>query len=388
MELKKASIMPKESMTPKERWLAVLHRQQPDRVPMDYWSTPEASARLIKHLGFSQKSERELVRDFDMDGCEKLLHPSHGIQALHKALEYLHVDFVISPVARYVGPTLAPDTDVFGTHYRSIDYGTGEYSEAVTHPLAKFNSVEEIEANYSWPNPDWWDYSEVARQIEGWEDYPVRGGGSEPFLTYKYLRGDEQGMVDMALNPEIVEYCLGKLFELAYQDTLRMYEAIPGKISHSYVAEDMGGQDNLMYSKTHIRRFLLPGMKRIAELTRQGGGFVFHHNDGACRPIIPDMIEQVGIQALNPIQWRSKGMDRAGLKRDFGERLIFHGAVDNQYTLPFGSVAEVRQEVQDDLRILGAGGGYILAPCHNIQPVSPPENIVAMYEAGYEYGWA
>jgi uroporphyrinogen decarboxylase len=129
-------------------------------------------------------------------------------------------------------------------------------------------------------------------------------------------------------------------------------------------------------------------MKRIAELTRQGGGFVFHHNDGACRPIIPDMIEQVGIQALNPIQWRSKGMDRAGLKRDFGERLIFHGAVDNQYTLPFGSVAEVRQEVQDDLRILGAGGGYILAPCHNIQPVSPPENIVAMYEAGYEYGWA
>jgi uroporphyrinogen decarboxylase len=387
MELKKASIMPKESMTPKERWLAVLHRQQPDRVPMDYWSTPEASARLIKHLGFSQKSEAELVKDFDMDGWEKLLHPSHGIQALHKALEYLHVDFVISPVARYVGPTLSPDTDVFGTHYRSINYGTGEYSEAVTHPLAKFNSVEEIEANYSWPNPDWWDYSEVARQIEGWEDYPVRGGGSEPFLTYKYLRGDEQGMVDMALNPEIVEYCLGKLFELAYQDTLRIYEAIPGRISHSYVAEDMGGQDNLMYSKTHIRRFLLPGMKRIAELTHQGGGFVFHHNDGACRPIIPDMIEQVGIQALNPIQWRSKGMDREGLKRDFGERLIFHGAVDNQYTLPFGSVAEVRQEVQDNLRILGAGGGYILAPCHNIQPVSPPENIVAMYQAGYEYGW-
>jgi uroporphyrinogen decarboxylase len=99
------------------------------------------------------------------------------------------------------------------------------------------------------------------------------------------------------------------------------------------------------------------------------------------------MIETVGIQALNPIQWRSKGMEREGLKRDFGDRLIFHGAVDNQYTLPFGSVEQVRQEVQDNLRILGAGGGYILAPCHNIQPVSPPENIVAMYQAGYEYGW-
>jgi uroporphyrinogen decarboxylase len=380
--------MPKESMTPKERWLAVLHREKPDRAPMDYWSTPEASARLIKHLGFSQKSERELVKDLNMlPGCEVLLHPSHGVQALHRALQYLHVDFVITPVARYVGPGLPIDTDVFGVHYRSIDYGTGEYSEAATHPLAAFNSIEEIEANYHWPNPDWWDYEEIARQIEGWEDYPIRGGGSEPFLIYKYLRGDEQAMVDLALNPEIVEYCLGKLFELAYQDTLRTYEAIPGKVSHSYVAEDMGGQDNLMYSKAHIRHFLLPGMQRVAGLAHQGGAFVFHHNDGACRAIIPDMIEQVGIQALNPIQWRSKGMEREGLKRDFGDRLIFHGAVDNQYTLPFGSVEQVRQEVQDNLRILGAGGGYILAPCHNIQPVSPPENIVAMYHTGFEYGW-
>ena len=61
--------------------------------------------------------------------------------------------------------------------------------------------------------------------------------------------------------------------------------------------------------------------------------------------------------------------------------------MDNQYTLPFGTVDEVRQEVLDNLRILGAGGGYILAPCHNIQAVSPPENIVAMYKMAYEHGW-
>ncbi len=79
-------------------------------------------------------------------------------------------------------------------------------------------------------------------------------------------------------------------------------------------------------------------------------------------------------------------MDREGLKQDFGGHIIFHGAVDNQTTLPFGSVDDVRQEVQENLSILGAGGGYILAPCHNIQAVSPPENIVAMYEAGYELG--
>ena len=80
-------------------------------------------------------------------------------------------------------------------------------------------------------------------------------------------------------------------------------------------------------------------------------------------------------------------MEREGLKRDFGDKVIFHGGVDNQYTLPFASVEEVCQEVRDNIRILGEDGGYILAPCHNIQPVTPPENIVAMYETGYEEGW-
>lgn len=154
----------------------------------------------------------------------------------------------------------------------------------------------------------------------------------------------------------------------------------------SYVAEDLGTQESLLMSLDHIREFLLPRMKRIMDLAHQAGAYVFHHSDGAVRPVIPEMIA-IGINALNPIQWRCKGMDREALKRDFGDKIAFHGAMDNQYTLPFGSVEEVRQEVLDNLRILGAGGGYILAPCHNIQAVSPPENIVAMYDAAYEYGW-
>jgi uroporphyrinogen decarboxylase len=97
------------------------------------------------------------------------------------------------------------------------------------------------------------------------------------------------------------------------------------------------------------------------------------------------MIE-AGIDVLNPIQWRCKGMDREGLKRDFGAEVILHGGVDNQYTLAFGSVGDVRQEVVINIEVLGEGGGYILAPCHNIQAISPPENVVAMYETGYEYG--
>jgi uroporphyrinogen decarboxylase len=350
--------MRKETMAPRQRWLAVYKHEPTDRTPMDYWGTDETGKKLVAHLGAAN---------------------------LDEALQKLHVDFIVGVGPVYVGPPIPKGMDVYGIQYRDIDYGSGVYSEAATHPLAKYQSVKEIEENYTWPNPDWWDYSTIRQQAEQWSDYPIRGGGSEPFLNYKYLRGDEQAMVDLVENPEIVHYCLDKMFELAYQNTLRIFEQIPGLVTCSYVAEDMGAQTDLMLSPKHIRQFLFPGMKRIIDLTHQAGAYAFHHNDGNCTRILPELVE-LGIDSLNPIQWRAAGMDRAMLKAKYGQKIAFHGGVDNQYTLPFGTVEEVRQEVRDNLRILGAGGGYILAPCHNIQPVTPMENILAMYETCYEEG--
>jgi len=177
----------------------------------------------------------------------------------------------------------------------------------------------------------------------------------------------------------------GPALRPGHENSRRIYERIPDRVTISYVAEDMGGQTDLLFSIRHIREFLLPGMKRIIDLAHEAGAFVFHHNDGNCRRILPELIE-AGIDLLNPVQWRCPGMEREGLKKDFGDRILFHGAMDNQYTLPFGTVEDVRKEVLDNIRILGEGGGYILAPCHNIQPLTPPENVVAMYETGYAWG--
>lgn len=347
-----------ETMTPKERWLAVLNRQKPDRVPMDYWATEEATAKLMKYLGCETESA---------------------------VFEHLHIDNVVIVGPEYTGPALPEHTDVFGCRNKEVRYQNGVYSECVYHPLAEYKTLDDIKQNYKWPSPDWYDYSVIPAQAAGKETHPIQGGGSEPFLTYKNLRGQEQAFMDLILNPEIVHFCLDKLFELCYENTRRIYETIPGKVTITYVAEDFGSQEDLMYSPSQIREFFIPRMHRMMELAHQAGAFVFHHSDGAVRKIIPDMIE-AGIDVLNPIQWRCKGMECEGLKRDFGDKIIFHGGVDNQQTLAFGSVEEVRQEVINNLRILGKGGGYILAPCHNIQPVSPPENIVAMYETGYENG--
>lgn len=350
--------MARDTMTPKERWLAVLTRRTPDRVPMDYWGTAEATGKLMRHLGCAD--ERTLF-------------------------ERLHIDRPVTLSMRYAGPTVPPDADEFGCRYRDMDYGTGVYSECVVHPLARFTSVDELRREYRWPEADWYDASALRDQLAGLDAYPVQGGGSEPFLQYKYMRGEEQAFIDLVENPDIVHFSLDRLFDLAYEKTRRIFEAVPGKVLFSYVAEDMGSQDDLMLSPAQIREFLIPRMKRVIDLVHQAGAYVFHHNDGSIRRILPDLIE-AGIDVLNPIQWRCGGMERESLERDFGAQLVFHGGMDNQKTLPFGSVEDVRREVEDNLRILGAGGGYILAPCHNVQAVSPPENIVAMYEAGYTLG--
>jgi uroporphyrinogen decarboxylase len=300
--------------------------------------------------------------------------------------ERLHIDRVVSVQPEYIGPPLEPGYDMYGRRHEDIDYGSGSYAECVYHPLAEYQTIEEIEQHYTWPTADWFDYSAIPAQINGREHYPIRGGGSEPFLIYKDLRGMEQAYMDMVLNPELVHYCLDKLFHFCYENTCRIYEQLPGQVNISYIAEDFGGQEQLLFSARMIREFFIPRMKRMIDLAHEAGAFAFFHSDGAIREIIPMMIN-AGIDILNPIQWRCTGMERVALKHDFGRCLVFHGGMDNQRTLPFGTVAEVREEVLYNLEVLGQGGGYILAPCHNIQAITPPKNIVAMYNTGYLYGY-
>ena len=147
--------MPQESMTPKERWLAVLQRKTPDRVPMDYWGTDETMDILMRHLGCSEPWD---------------------------VFRKLHIDRVWAVQPEYVGPAMPDDYDVLGCGFRDVSYGPGVYRECVYHPLAQYETVEEVEANYTWPDPDWWDYSCIPDQLLGKEEYPIQGGGSEPFL--------------------------------------------------------------------------------------------------------------------------------------------------------------------------------------------------------------
>jgi len=342
--------------TPRERWLATLARQPTDRVPTDYWATEEVTQRLLRELH-----------------CQDVF-------ALYRKL---HIDKLVAVGPRYTGPSRR---NLWGLEFVAQEYGDGMgvYHEVLMHPLAEAQTVAEIDA-YDWPNPDWFDYASLRAEIERHRDYPHQAGHYEPFLLYCQLRGLERAMLDLVECPELVDATLQHIFDFHYTHNARMFEAAGDLIDVTIVAEDLGSQESLLMSEATVDRFLKPRMRAMIELAHQHGIKVFHHSDGAIRPLIPGMIA-IGIDILNPIQWRCRGMDRAELKRQFGQQVIFHGAMDNQQTIPFGSPEDVRREVIENLQILGAGGGYILAPCHNIQPITPTENILTLYETAYHEG--
>jgi uroporphyrinogen decarboxylase len=248
----------------------------------------------------------------------------------------------------------------------------------------KAGTVADVE-QFEWSDPEAWDVSNMRTQCEEWQGCPIVGGCYEPFYLYCRLRGMEQALADLVLNPAIAEASLERICYIHESIIRRTLDEAADLIDLVYVAEDLGSQKSLLMSPQTFRRFLKPWMARMIELVHSYGVKVFHHDDGAIRPMLPELLE-IGIDILNPVQWRCRGMDREALARDFGPWGVFHGAMDNQQTLPFGTPTDVRQEVADNVRIFKDCKGYIVAPCHNIQPNTPTENILALYDAVREFG--
>lgn len=347
-------------MTPRERWLAIFAREKPDRVPTDYWATDEVTERLFRELGCS--TIEELYTKLNIDGVTRVEPPR---TKLHHPSD--------------------PESDIWGLRRKRMDYGAGAYDEFETHPLAHVSTVEEVHA-YEWPSADDHDYEAYRYMIRSVPRHRfVRTGEFEPFLLYCAMRGLEQGLMDFLECPDILEAALDHIFQYYYELNQRAFEIGKGIVDVIYIAEDLGGQRGLLMSHEDIRRYILPNQKKMADLARSYGIHIFYHTDGDVHSVIPDLINITGIELLNPIQWRCPSMGREQLVRDFGEKIIFHGAMDNQQTLPFGTVDDVRAEVLENLRIF-ASARWICAPCHNLQPITPTENIIAMYETIHQSG--
>lgn len=362
-------------MTSRDRVRAALAHVQPDVTPCDYFATPEIHRGLVEHFG--------LLPALQGAGGQGL----GGGAAEHNAVrERLGTDirYVEPP---YIGPELPRFEDgsscnIWGIRRRPMPNEFGEYAEPVGAPYAGWTTVEEAE-RFPWPDPDWFDYGAIPALCAKYPGMAIGAGGFhvQDFINgVAFGRGVEQVLYDIALEDPVYLFIVEKRHRFYMEHVERILEAGRGRIDLLLVGDDFGTQRGPLISPAVFDRLFAPKKKELFDLAHAHGALVSHHCCGSSRALIPRFIA-TGMDALQTIQVRAAGMDPYELKAEFGGRIALHGAVDVQGWLQRAARTEIEDEVGRLMDRVGAGGGYILSPSHNIQPDTPIGNVLAVYEA-------
>ncbi|MEA4906813.1 MAG: uroporphyrinogen decarboxylase family protein [Anaerolineaceae bacterium] len=371
--------------TSRERVIAALEHREPDRVPIDFAPQLDFYLNLKHYLGL--EVEEDLRPNLAM---EVVPHP--------QVLETLGADLVLIPLTPGAEPAgVDVIQDAWGVGYRRVSHpGGGSHLEVIYNPLANASSMTDLE-KYAWPDPVLPGCLEATgRMARGlYENTGLalvgRFGGSITG-TAANLLGFEKWLVTAALEPELAGAILDRITDIIIAQDAAGLSATAEYLQVLRVGnEDLGTQTGPLYSMRLFRSLLLPRLERRWQAARHyldranPGVKILLRSCGSVRRFIPDLI-QAGIQVLDPLQPLAAEMDPAELKNEFGGRLSFHGGVDIQKVLSFGSEADVCTEVQKRIRALGPGGGYIVSGAHTIQADTPPASLVAMCKAARTYG--
>lgn len=342
-------------MTSRERVLLAINHRRTDRAPADYSAHTEVNTQLIAKLGVA-----------DYEGL---------LQALHVDLRRIGCD--------YGRPATGPDADgyqrnMWGLKARESDPGDGRPN--TLYPFDEATTVDDVH-NHAWPDPAALDYSGVRKQCEQVHgQYATFGAPWSPFFhEVGWLIGQENLFVWMTTKPDVVKAIIGHFVDYEVEATRRFLEAAGGLIDIAYFGNDFGTQRGLVMSPQMWQEFFRAPLKRYFDVSHEFGCKVMQHSCGSVRAIVPMLIED-GVDILDPIQVAAAGMRLRELVGDFGARLAFHGGVDTQTTLPFGTVADVRAEVGSYLDLTRAGGGYILGGSQEFIADIPLDNILAIYD--------
>lgn len=382
----------KNGMNGKERVKKTVNHKKTDRPACSFEATYEVTAELIKFFGIDRRKDYKFgsLSGSNQPGIGDK-NKKFGLQHELELKKILGIDqsIVICPVnpAKTIGnwwgvPLLSrfPDGKILGAWniiFEEWKYPYGTYIEIHRSPLINA-SLDEIR-KVKLPHLEWWDFDSYVDLLKNYGDFFVWMNMNGCFDMARFQRGSEQFFMDMALEPEKAEILLEKVNNLAMAFFEKAIAKVKGLVDGVYLGDDFGTQNGLSISPEMWRKFIKPKYKELVSMIKNHGLKYCHHSCGGIRPIIPDMIE-IGFDVLNPIQPLAKGMDSEELGNEFGKDIAFYGGIDEQKTLPFGSVEDVRKEVLQRIATLGKYDGYIVAPAHAFQPDSPIENILAVYE--------
>lgn len=383
----------KETMTSRQRVLAALNHQQPDRVPIDLGGNQTgihkvAYRALVRHLGLDEDIEI-------MDAVQQLARPSEAVLGrLRVDTRYIHAgaasDFEGAIVSAERGGKRWHDlTDEFGVRWSMPD-DSPLYMDITHHPLAAA-SIDDL-ADYPWPQGGdsgrFKGLRERARVLRDETPYAVVSGISGVvYETCWYLRGLERWFMDMLEQPEFCEAMLDQTLRFWLDWFDAFLREVGDLVDVIMIGDDLAGQTGPLFRPDFYRQVVKPRHKRLVQFVKsRTGAKIWYHTCGACRGYIPDLLDN-GIDALNPVQISAAGMQPEQLKAEFGDRLTFWGgAIDAQHVLPHADPATVREHVRKNIEAFAPGGGYVFNNVHNIQAGVPPESVLAMYDAAYDFG--
>ncbi len=241
--------------------------------------------------------------------------------------------------------------------------------------------------SYTWPEARIDDeelarYVAAAQELHAANEYVVVA--THPVLGVLelgcWLCGYDTFLMKLLGEPDFVTTFADIILGIQLQVTEQYYKALGPYIDVTTSGDDFGMQTGPLLSPDLFDRTVKPYFaERIRRTKELGQCYYFHHSCGSIVPLIPSLID-CGVDILNPIQTSAAQMDPVQLKAQFGRDLVFWGAVDVQQFLRTAAPEEVREGVRRLCRVLGADGGYVMAPGHNIQEDVPPENIVAWVE--------
>ncbi len=372
--------------------LAISHRE-PDRVPFDLGGSRvsgihvRAYTRLRAALGLPSGEPR--IGDLTQQLAE--VEPD--------VLNALEVD--VRGVAPRSASTYRRVMVDDGEHHTFVDeWGVGRrmpldgglYFDSYAPPLG--GEIDDVAIErYAWPDATdparFAGMADEARRSALEERRAVHVGSICGGLTeglFK-LRGFEDGYLDLAGEPARARRVMERILEVKLAYWERLLPELEGVVDIVGEADDLGGQDRLLFSPRTYRDLVKPLHRELfAFLRAHTSAKVFFHTCGAVRDVIPDLIE-IGVDILNPVQVSAAGMDTAELKREFGRDIVFWGGgVDTQHVLGAATPSAVREDVRRHVEDLRPGGGFVFAAVHNIQANVPPENILAMRQALATHG--
>lgn len=400
-------------MNHRQRVLGALRHQEPDRLPIDLGGTGDSTIMAVAyqefraHLGLRPSTTRVVDVYQQTAVIEEDVRQELGVDLVPLFDEPREWrmgslgDGSPAELPAKFRPRLTSDgswivTDAAGTILLKMPKG-GYYYDPVHAPLAEATSVRDIERHldeivtYDTPahlDKSYEELAQQARALREHTDYALVGFfGGHILQAGQVLRGWETFLMDLLINKKLAQALMERLLA-AHLERLERYTAILGPyLDVIHFEEDLGMQDRPLMRPSVYREMIKPYHQQLFGLAKaRCDAHLLLHTDGAVAPFIPDFIE-MGVDAVNPVQVSAAGMDIQELKREYGRDIAFWGAgCDSQTVLPFGTPAQVADEVRRTIDILAPGGGFIFAPIHNVQAGVPAENTAAMFQTAQEYG--